>query len=55
MMTSYSSMGNKEVGQPQGGKVVTRSMGIGKAEGLLNGGIRSQETPTSGAKVVLVV
>ena len=54
MMTSYLSMGDKEVGQPKG-EVVSRSVGVGKAEGLLSRGIRNLEVPTSSTEVVLVV
>ena len=54
-MTSYLSMGDEEVGQPQGGEVVGRSMGIGPPESLLGGRIRNQEAPTSSPEVVLVV
>ena len=54
-MTSYSSMGDEEIGQPQGGEVVSRSMGVGPPESLLGGGIRNQEAPTSSPEVVLVV
>ena len=54
-MTSNSSMGDKEVGQPQGGEVISRSMRIAPAEGFLSGGIRNQKAPTSSPEVVLVV
>ena len=54
MMMSYSSMGDEEVRQPQSGEVVNRSMGVAPAEGLLGGGIRNQEAPTSSMEVVLV-
>ena len=53
-MTSYLSMGDEEVGQPQSGEVINRSMGIAPAEGLLSGGIRNQEAPTSSSEVVLI-
>ena len=52
---SYLSMGNEEVGQPQRGEVVGRSMSVGPSESLLGGGIRNQEAPTSSPEVVLVV
>ena len=55
MMTSYSSMGDKEVGQPQSGEVIDRSVGVGPLEGLFSGRIRNQEAPTSSPEVVLVV
>ena len=55
MTTSYSLMGDEEVRQPQGGEVISRSVGVGKVESLLGGGIRNREAPTSGAEVVLVV
>ena len=48
-------MGDEEVGQPQLGEVVRGSVHVGKAESLLGGRIRNQETPTSSAEVVLVV
>ena len=53
-MMSYSSMSNEEVGQPQRGEVIGRSMGVGPSESLLSGGIRNQEAPTSSPEVVLV-
>ena len=53
-MMSYSSMGDEEVGQPQGGEVIGRSMGVGPSESFLNRGIRNQEAPTSSLEVVLV-
>ena len=55
MMTSYSLMGNEEVGQPQRGEVITRSMGIQPAEGLLGRRIRNQDSTTSSLEAVLVV
>ena len=48
-------MGNKEIRQPQGGEVISRSMGIGRTERLLGRGIRNREAPTSSAEVVLVI
>ena len=54
-MMSYSSMGDEEVRQPQGGEVISRSMRIAPAESLLGRGIRNQEAPTSSLEVVLVV
>ena len=48
-------MGDEEVRQPQGGEVIGRSVGVGKTESLLGGGIRNREAPTSSAEVVLVV
>ena len=47
-------MSDEEVRQPQG-EVISRSVGIGDSEGLLGGGIRNQEAPTSSLEVVLVV
>ena len=55
MMMSYLSMGDKEVRQPQRGEVISRRVGVRKTEGLLGGGIRNQEAPTSSVEVVLVV
>ena len=55
MTTSYSSMGDEEVRQPQRGEVISRSMGVGQVESLLGGGIRIQEAPMSSAEVMLVV
>ena len=54
-MTSYSSMGDEEIGQPQSGEVIGGSVRIAPAEGLLGGGIRNREAPTSSPEVVLVV
>ena len=55
MTTSYSSMGNEEVRQPQRGEVVIRSMGIRPMEGLLSRGIRDQGMTPSSLEVVLVL
>ena len=54
MMMSYSSMGDEEIRQPQGGEVVSRSMGVAPAESLLGGGVRNQKASTSSPEVVLV-
>ena len=48
-------MGNKEVGQPQSGEVIGRSVGVKPSEGLLSRGVRNQEAPMSSSEVVLVV
>ena len=54
-MTSYSSMGDEEVGQPQSGEVIGRDVRVRPLEGLFGRGIRNQEAPTSSSEVVLVV
>ena len=51
---SYSSMGDEEVRQPQGGEVIIRSMGVGPTKGFLCGGIRNRGTTPRGLEVVLV-